>query len=77
VAAPVLPELFFYRDKHFMLLYGSFCYGTVFACTLPGFLRLEQAQPLGRVVVAAITGNSIALMLYGLHALVLPSLPRF
>jgi cycloeucalenol cycloisomerase len=77
MASPLLDGLFFYRDKHFMLLYGSFCYGTVFAATLPGFLRLTEPRPLRSVVLDAAIGNAIALALYALYALVLPSLPRF
>jgi len=76
MATPILAEFFGYRDKRFMLLYGSFCYGTVFFATLPGFLRLSAPRSLGRVALEALFANAVVLALYGAYARVLPQLPR-
>jgi cycloeucalenol cycloisomerase len=72
MATPAMTEFFFYRDKSYMLLYGSFCYGTVFFATLPGFLALDQPSSLGRVAFRALLGNAIALAAYGVYARLLP-----
>jgi cycloeucalenol cycloisomerase len=74
MATPVLSEFFFYRDKHFMLIYGSICYGTVFLATLPAFLGLSAKQSLLRVVFVCLLGNAVALSLYRLYVFVMPRL---
>jgi len=74
MASPMLAELFFYRDRGFMLRYGSFCYGTVFFVTMPMFLRLDSPRSLGRVALGSLAANAVALALYGIYALVLPFL---
>jgi cycloeucalenol cycloisomerase len=77
MATPALAKHFVYRDKVFMLVFGSWCYGSVFFATLPGFLGLTRSQPPARVVGVAVLGNAIALSLYLVYAYLLPSLPRF
>jgi hypothetical protein len=74
MASPLLAEFFFYRDRGFMLRYGSICYGTVFFLTMPLFLRLERPLALGRVALASLAANVLVLATYLGYAMILPSL---
>jgi cycloeucalenol cycloisomerase len=75
MASPWMRSFFFYRDKAFMLRYGSLCYGTVFFVSLPGYLALRAPKTLGKVAVEVLWRNALILVLYLGYALVLPHLP--
>jgi hypothetical protein len=62
-----LREWFFYRDKHFALLWGSICYGTVFFVSLPLFERLDERPPLRRVAWDALAANMLLLVCYAAY----------
>ena len=71
MASDSLASYFRYRDRGFMLTWGSLCYGTVFLVSLPQALELdEQAQPsapLREVVLRLLGANMLILILYELY----------
>jgi cycloeucalenol cycloisomerase len=76
MATDAMRDYFSYRDKRFVLLFGSLAYGSIFAITLPLVYRLDETrQPdgkrtLGSLVWDACAANSIVLVVYALFAAV-------
>lgn len=74
MATDMMSDYFRYRDKRFTLLYGSLCYGTIFAVSLPLVYRLdEEAQPDGirtlrSLLWDACAANTVVLMFYAVYA---------
>jgi len=71
MAHPTLAGYFSYRDPRFVMLWGSFAYGTIFFVTLPLFTRLDEegaqvdaarAHPLGAVVWDLLALNLLCLV---------------
>ena len=72
MATPALAEWFRYRDRVFMLSWGSLAYGTVFFVMLPAFARLDvEPRTLRRVTGEALFANLLVLVCYLLYSLVL------
>jgi hypothetical protein len=70
-ANPFMRGLFCFDDLRFMLLFGTFCYGTCFVFLLPVWLAIDErpgdATPLARIgvwVLAATMAIVIAFELY-------------
>lgn len=71
MARPVLEEFFFYRDRAFMLRFGSLAYGSLFFVTLPFFQRLDEEgprRPLRAIVRSMLARNMVALLVYAVFA---------
>jgi cycloeucalenol cycloisomerase len=78
MATDVMRAYFRYRDKAFTLAYGSLCYGTIFAVSLPLLYRLdEDVQPDGAkkdnrslrsLLWDACAANTIVLIFYAVYA---------
>jgi cycloeucalenol cycloisomerase len=74
MATDMMRDYFRYRDKHFTLLYGSLCYGTIFVVSLPLVYRLdENKQPDGTRTLASLfwdacAANTVVLIFYAAYA---------
>ena len=55
---------FAYRDKWFVLLWGSACYGSIFVLSLPFVFRLEDDARWSRVVGEVLAVNMASLCAY-------------
>ena len=71
-----LRDYFSYRDKWFVLLWGSACYGTVFVLSMPFVFRMNESPDdkpgrLGRLAGEVLAVNMAALIAYEGWALVL------
>jgi cycloeucalenol cycloisomerase len=81
MATQYMREYFLYRDKHFTLIYGSLCYGTIFVISLPLVYRLdEEAQPDGKRTLRSLfwdacAANTVVLIFYAMYAALI-SRPR-
>jgi len=62
---------FAYRDKWFVLLWGSACYGTIFVLSLPFVFRLEEDARWTRVVGEVLAVNMASLCAYEVWTAVL------
>jgi cycloeucalenol cycloisomerase len=76
MANEVLEPFFFYRDRAFMLRWGSIVYGTLFLVTLPFFARLDEDDrapraPLWTVIQGALAMNMLSLLCYEGYSLLL------
>ncbi len=60
MANPYLADCFFYRDKHFALLVGSLCYGTLFVLSFPFVFRLDEEREAPRPGMARLVGEVLA-----------------
>lgn len=77
MANPMLRDFFFYRDKSFVLLFGSLCYGTVFFISLPLVFRIgeDEAAPqpsLRAIAWDVLAANSLVLVCYAVFAAMAP-----
>jgi cycloeucalenol cycloisomerase len=74
MATKMMREYFLYRDKVFTLVFGSLCYGTIFAVTVPLVYRLdEDAQPDGTRTLPSLfwdacAANTVVLIFYAVYA---------
>jgi cycloeucalenol cycloisomerase len=68
MASPLLAGYFSYSDPRFVMIWGSFAYGTIFFVTLPLFVRLDEetpeaeTRPLGAVVWDLLALNLLCLV---------------
>jgi hypothetical protein len=59
-----LRDYFTYRDKWFVLLWGSACYGSIFMLSLPFVFRLEEKTAAKKIVGEVLAVNMAALIAY-------------
>jgi cycloeucalenol cycloisomerase len=64
MATPRMHDFFSYRDPHWVMWYGSICYGAVFFVSLPLFYDLDKKRPLRAVAWDALAANMLILVLY-------------
>jgi cycloeucalenol cycloisomerase len=71
MGSEVMAPFFRYRDRGFMLAWGSVCYGTVFFVSLPLILGLDEREqpsaPLGEVLLRLLGANMLILVLYEIY----------
>jgi hypothetical protein len=74
MATDMMREYFLYRDKHFTLVVGSLCYGTIFVVSVPLVYRLDEtAQPDGTRTLRSLfwdacAANTAVLIFYAVYA---------
>jgi cycloeucalenol cycloisomerase len=66
-----LRDAFSYRDKWFVLIWGSACYGSIFMLSLPFVFRLDEKPSWQRIVGEVLAVNMAALCVYEVWAVVL------
>jgi hypothetical protein len=78
MSQPVLAKYFSYADPRFVMLWGSFVYGSIFFITLPLFADLDEdgpsEKPLRALIWDLLALNMICLIGYELFAVVLRKL---
>lgn len=71
MGSEVMAPFFRYRDRGFMLAWGSVCYGTVFFVSLPLILGLDEREqpsaPIGEVLLRLLGANMLILVLYEIY----------
>jgi hypothetical protein len=67
MANPMVADVFSYRDKAFVLAWGSACYGTIFVLSLPFVFRLQERRPkLTTLLLEVLAVNMMAIIAYEL-----------
>jgi hypothetical protein len=73
MAADIIADVFEYRDRSWMLLYGSCFYAVLFVASFPVFARLdetheEENRSLADVVLRAMGCNMFAILVLDMYA---------
>src|SRR5262249_52545604 len=73
MATDCMRPFFSYRDRRFMLAWGSLFYGTVFVVSLPLLFPVDESpseprRSLARVALDACAANTIILCAYAVYA---------